>query len=145
MKARDIMEKNFVTIAPQASVLEAVHIMMEHKVSSLPVVNGAGAVLGMVSEGDLLRKKIAPKAPQVVNALGRYEGIEEYREAFRKMGANTTGEIMTAPAIMVQAEDDVMKVGDVVLNHHIKRVPVMEGGQLVGVISRFDLLKLLLV
>ena len=80
----------------------------------------------------------------MVNVLGEYQWMEEYREAFRKMGANTSGEIMTSPVVTVEAEDEAAKVGETVLNHHIKQVPVLENGKLVGLISRANLLKWLL-
>ena len=145
MKARDIMMKDTVTVSPDTPVRKVAELMVTHGLCSVPVVDASGAVLGMVSEGDLLRKKIAPKAPQVLSVLGEYEGIEEYREAFRKMGANTSGEIMTSPVITVQVDDEAQKVGEAVLNNHIKQVPVMENGKLVGLISRSNLLKWLLI
>ena len=144
MKARDIMTKDIMTVSPDTPVHDVAHLMVERAVPSIPVVDAAGKVLGMVSEGDLLRKKIAPQRPQVVNVLGEYQGMEEYREAFRKMGANTSGEIMTSPVVTVEAEDEAAKVGETVLNHHIKQVPVLENGKLVGLISRANLLKWLL-
>ena len=144
MKARDIMTKDIMTVSPDTPVRKVAELMVTHGLCSVPVVDASGAVLGMVSEGDLLRKKIAPKAPQVLSVLGEYEGIEEYREAFRKMGANTSGEIMTSPVVTVEAEDEAAKVGETVLNHHIKQVPVLENGKLVGLISRANLLKWLL-
>lgn len=144
MKAKDIMMKEIMTVSPDTPVRDVAQLMVDRGVPSVPVVDAAGKVLGMVSEGDLLRKKIAPQRPQVVDVLGGYQGMEEYREAFRKMGANTSGEIMTSPVVTVEADDEAAKVGETVLNHHIKQVPVLENGKLVGVISRSNLLRWLL-
>ena len=144
MKAKDIMMTDIMTVSPDTPVRDVVQLMVDRGVPSVPVVDAAGKVLGMVSEGDLLRKKIAPQRPQVVDVLGGYQGMEEYREAFRKMGANTSGEIMTSPVVTVEADDEAAKVGETVLNHHIKQVPVLENGKLVGVISRSNLLRWLL-
>ncbi len=144
MKAKDIMMTDIMTVSPDTPVRDVAQLMVDRGVPSVPVVDAAGKVLGMVSEGDLLRKKIAPQRPQVVDVLGGYQGMEEYREAFRKMGANTSGEIMTSPVVTVEADDEAAKVGETVLNHHIKQVPVLENGKLVGVISRSNLLRWLL-
>ena len=147
MKARDIMTTKLVTVGPETSVKDVVALLVEHKVSGIPVVDVEGKVLGMVSEGDVLRKKIAPKTPDMLSILGAlvyYDGTKEYQEAFRKMAANTAKEIMTEPIISVNVEDDLGKVGSVILDHHIKRVPVLEKGKLVGVISRSDLVKMML-
>lgn len=148
MKARDIMTTKLVTVGPETSVKDVVALLVEHKVSGIPVVDAEGKVLGMVSEGDVLRKKIAPKTPDVLSILGAmvyYDGAKEYQEAFRKMAANTAQEIMTEPVIAVDVDDDFGKVGQVILDHHIKRVPVLDKGKLVGLISRSDLVKLMLV
>lgn len=147
MKARDIMTTKLVTVGPETSVKDVVALLVEHKVSGIPVVDAEGKVLGMVSEGDVLRKKIAPKTPDVLSILGAmvyYDGAKEYQEAFRKMAANTAQEIMTEPVIAVDVDDDFGKVGQVILDHHIKRVPVLDKGKLVGLISRSDLVKLML-
>jgi CBS domain-containing protein len=147
MKARDIMTTKLVTVGPETSVKDVVALLVEHKVSGIPVVDAEGKVLGMVSEGDVLRKKIAPKTPDVLSILGAmvyYDGAKEYQEAFRKMAANTAQEIMTEPVIAVDVDDDFGKVGQVILDHHIKRVPVLDKEKLVGLISRSDLVKLML-
>ena len=148
MKARDIMTTKIVTVGPETPVKEVAALLVEHKISGIPVVDEAGSVMGMVSEGDVLRKKIAPKTPDVLSILGAmvyYDGAKEYQEAFRKMAANTAQEIMTEPVIAVDVDDDFGKVGQVILDHHIKRVPVLDKGKLVGLISRSDLVKLMLV
>ena len=87
---------------------------------------------------------IAAAILSILGALVYYDGTKEYQEAFRKMAANTAKEIMTEPIISVNVEDDLGKVGSVILDHHIKRVPVLEKGKLVGVISRSDLVKMML-
>lgn len=147
MKTRDMMTKDVITVSPETSVRDVAALLVKHKISGIPVVDKDGKVLGIVSEGDVLRKRIAPKAPDTLSILGTmicYDGMKEYQEAFRKMGANTAVEIMTEPVIAVDVNDDICKVGEVILNHHIKRVPVMENGKLTGIISRSDLVKLLL-
>lgn len=147
MKTRDMMTKEVITVNPDMPVRDVAALLVKHKISGIPVIDGNGKVLGIVSEGDVLRKRIAPKAPDNLSVLGTmlcYDEMKEYQDAFRKMGANTAAEIMSEPVISVDVNDDIGKVGEVILNHHIKRVPVMENDKLVGIISRSDLVKLLL-
>ncbi|MEX5284514.1 CBS domain-containing protein [Selenomonas sputigena] len=147
MQARDIMTKDPITAKPGATIREVAEILVENKISGLPVVDENGVMLGIVSEGDLMRKKIAPKAPEILSVLGAiiyYDGLKEYREAFRKLSAVTAQEIMTKDVISVQPEEDVSKVGQLMLDHHVKRVPVLNGRRLVGIISRSDMVKMLL-
>ena len=147
MLAKDSMTRDVITVGPKATVREIAEILVEHKISGLPVVDGEGRVLGMVSEGDLMHKEIAPKLPDALSILGAiiyYSGLKEYQEAFRKMAASTAEEIMTAKVIAVQLEDDVSQVGQIMLDKHIKRVPVLMGDKLAGIISRSDMVKMLL-
>ena len=147
MKAKDIMTHDPITIGPKTNIREIAEILTTHNISGLPVVGEDGAVLGIVSEGDLMRKEIAPKTPDVLSILGAiiyYNGLKEYQQAFRKMSATTAEEIMTARVVTVQQHEDVSQVGQIMLDHAIKRVPVLAGNQLVGIISRSDIVKMLL-
>ena len=148
MKAKDIMTHDPITIGPKTNIREIAEILTTHNISGLPVVGEDGAVLGIVSEGDLMRKEIAPKTPDVLSILGAiiyYNGLKEYQQAFRKMSATTAEEIMTARVVTVQQHEDVSQVGQIMLDHAIKRVPVLAGNQLVGIISRSDIVKMLLL
>lgn len=146
MKAREMMTKNLVTVKEDTPIREVAKLLYERKISGIPVVEN-GKIIGVVTEGDVLRKRIAPRIPDVLRVLGQdvsYEGMDNYHEAFRKMGANTAGEIMTREVRCVDVDDDIIKVGDIILNNNVKRVPVLDNGELVGIISRSDLVKLLL-
>ena len=147
MKAKDIMTHDPITIGPKTTIREIAEILTENNISGLPVVGEDGSLLGIVSEGDLMRKEIAPKTPDVLSILGAiiyYNGLKEYQQAFRKMSATTAEEIMTARVVTVQQHEDVSQVGQIMLDHAIKRVPVLAGNQLVGIISRSDIVKMLL-
>jgi len=147
MQARDIMTQALITVGANTTIREMAEILVEHKISGLPVVDGQGKVIGMVSEGDLMQTKLAPKIPDALSILGAiiyYNGLKEYKEAFRKIAAATAEEIMTKKIIAVQAEEDISRVGQLMLEHHIKRVPVLEDTKLVGIISRSDMVKMLL-
>ena len=147
MLAKELMTKDVITVAPKTTIKELAEIIVNKNISGVPVVDADGMVIGLVSEGDLVRKEVAPKAPDILSILGAivyYDGVQEYREAFRKVAATTAEEIMTEKVIAVQADDDVSKVGQLMMDHHIKRVPVLKGTKLVGIISRRDMVKMLL-
>jgi len=147
MQAKDIMTQKVITVGPKTTIREMAEILVKNNISGLPVVDAAGKVLGMVSEGDLMQTEIAPKLPDALSILGAiiyYNGLREYQEAFRKVAATTAEEIMTAKVVAVQLEEDVSQVGQLMLDHHIKRVPVLEGTKLAGIISRSDMVKMLL-
>ena len=145
MRARDLMTKKVVAITPKTTVMKAARLLREHGVSGLPVVDEDRRVLGIVTERDILLKKIAPTEPGMMNlflSLFNEKETEKYANDVRKMFAATAEEIMTKPAISVEAGEDAIKVGRIMLDRGIKRVPVTEFGKLVGIVSRHDLLRL---
>lgn len=148
MLVKEIMTKNVITVKPDASIRELAELLLEHKISGVPVVDDAGKVCGIVSEGDLMRKEIAPQMPDELCILGAviyYNGLQEYREAFRKFAAMTAEQLMTEKVITIKGEEEVSKVGKIMLDKHIKRVPVLDdSGKLVGIVSRSDIVRMLL-
>lgn len=148
MLAKDVMKKDVVSVAPDATVEEVARLMVEKGVSGLPVVDEEQIVVGVVSELDLMRKEIRPDEPGVwricVWSLGNEKKLDDYRDAVRKYMAQTAGEIMTSPAITVHANDSLEIVGNLMFEKNIKRVIVTENGKLAGLISRSVFTELLL-
>ena len=147
MLAKEIMTEHVISVNPEASIRELAELLLEKRISGVPVVDDAGKLCGIVSEGDLMRKEIAPEMPDELCILGAviyYNGLQEYKDAFRKFAAMTAKEIMTEKVLTVKANDDVSKVAKIMLNKHIKRLPVMDGDKLVGIVSRSDIVKMLL-
>ncbi len=146
MLAKDVMKTELVTVGEDTPVKEIARKMLDHDISGLPVVNGQGEILGVVSELDLMRKQIKPNEPSIWTMIWGMDPDREkqHRDAIRKYMGKTAGDVMTAPAMTVEASDSLEKVGNLMFNKKIKRVFVTEGGKLVGVVSRSAFTKLLL-
>ena len=146
MLAKDVMKTELVTVGENTPVKEIARKMLDHDISGLPVVNGQGEILGVVSELDLMRKQIKPNEPSIWTMIWGMDPDREkqHRDAIRKYMGKTAGDVMTAPAMTVEASDSLEKVGNLMFNKKIKRVFVTEGGKLVGVVSRSAFTKLLL-
>jgi len=98
MKAKDIMVTEVITIKQHATIEEIARVLIDNKISGVPVVDEAGHLMGMVTEGDLLHKETNPRLPHAVNILGAiiyYNGVEQYNEDFKKMMASQALNIMT--------------------------------------------------
>jgi CBS domain-containing protein len=143
MKAKDVMTLNVVSVQPQATVMQAVRIMLQKKISGLPVVDDVGRLVGILTEGDLLRRaetgtqKHRPRWLEFLLGPGRL-ATEYVQTHGRKVE-----EIMTHDPVTVTEDtslDDVVKTME---KRGIKRVPVMRGEHLVGIISRANLLRAL--
>ncbi len=146
MIAKEVMKKEVVTLREDTHVKEIARLMLEHDISGLPVVDGQGKVLGVVSELDLMRKQIKPNEPSIWTMLWGMDADREkkQRDAIRKYMGKTAGEVMTSPALTVDVSDSLEKVGNMMFNKQVKRVFVTDGGKLAGVISRSAFTKLLL-
>jgi CBS domain-containing protein len=140
MKAGDIMTARVISISPDASVQDAVGVMLKNHISGLPVVDASGALVGMVTEGDFLRRAetgTAPKRPRWLEFLvGPGRLAEEYVETH----ARRVGEMMTLDPITITEDTSLDEIVHVMERRRIKRVPVMRGTQVVGIVSRSNLM-----
>jgi CBS domain-containing protein len=135
------MTSRVVAVRTDASVQEAAGLMVEHGISGLPVVDESGHIVGIVSEGDLiLRQKPRDKAPWWRLF---FEDGEELARQYQKAAGTTVGEIMTRDVISVSPEASIAQVAAILDDNHIRRVPVVDEGDLVGIVSRGDLIKAL--
>ncbi|MET8947157.1 CBS domain-containing protein [Streptomyces sp. NPDC004542] len=135
----DVMTHTVVSVGREAPFREVVQLMEEWKVSALPVLEGEGRVVGVVSEADLLPKEeFRDSSP---DRLARRRRLDDLAKA----GALSAGELMSAPAVTVHAGAPVAEAARVMAQHRVKRLPVVDGqGLLEGIVSRSDLLKVFL-
>ena len=141
MKATDVMTREVVSIGPDASVLEAVRLMLQHKISGLPVIDAAGSLQGVVTEGDFLRRTETgtqrKRSRFVEFLLGPGRLATDYAHA----SGRRVGEVMT-PDVRTVAEDAPLEqVVHLMERHRIKRVPVVRDGKVVGIITRANLMR----
>ncbi len=139
MRVKDVMTADVTTVRPGASLREVASILAGRRISGLPVVDQGGELLGVVSEGDILMKEQGRKDGRG-GVLGwlvdRDAGLRE-----DKFGARTAGEAMTAPAITAGPTDRIAKAASLMVENDINRLPVVERGRLVGIVTRADLVR----
>jgi CBS domain-containing protein len=140
MKAKDVMTPNVITVAPDASILDALRLMLTHKISGLPVVDRYGNLAGMVTEGDFLRRAetgTERKRPRWVEfLLGPGTLARDYAHSH----ARRIDEVMTADVWTVTEDADLEEVVTLMEKRRVKRVPVVRGHALIGIVSRANLL-----
>ncbi len=143
MKVRDIMSTKVVTVGPSTSVRDIAALMIEKHVSGLPVLNDNGTLVGMVSEGDLLRRPEIGTEKHRRRWVSFFTGADEQAREFTKSHALRTGDVMTKQVVHVSEETPLGDVVGLMEKHNIKRLPVLSDGKLVGIVSRVDLLRAL--
>ncbi|MCH5671967.1 CBS domain-containing protein [Streptomyces gilvus] len=135
----DVMTRSVVTARRGDAFKDVVRAMQDHRVSALPVVDDGGHVVGIVSEADLLPKEeFRDSDPDRYTQLRRLSDLA-------KAGSITAEELMTAPALTVEADATLAQAARTMARARVKRLPVVDaGGRLEGVVSRADLLKVFL-
>lgn len=137
MKVRDIMTKDVITVEPGASLKDAARLLVEHRISGLPVV-ADGVVLGVISEADLLFKERGPQGRR--SLLGRM--LDGYGiDGELKLEARDVGDAMTIPALTIGPHRALRAAAALMLDEHVNRLPVVLHGKLVGIVTRADLVR----
>jgi CBS domain-containing protein len=146
MKARDIMSANVVTVGPGAAVREIARLLLDNQITAMPVVDQNGAPIGMISEGDLIAPDdIVREARRNcwLTLLAEGEPLSSAFLEWLHSQRRTAGYLMSKPVISVDQDADVGEVARLLAAHHIKRVPVVRNGRVIGIVSRGDLLRAL--
>jgi CBS domain-containing protein len=143
MNAAELMTRDVVTIGPEAPLADAIRLMLKFRVSGLPVVDGAGRLIGLLTEGDLLHRiETGTDAPR----MGWFQAIVA-RGRLAEQYVHTHGrrvqDVMTRDVVTVREESPVADIVRVMESKHFRRVPVVDGEHLVGVVSRSDLVHVL--
>jgi len=143
MKVLDVMQRNPITATAETTIEDAVRRMVEHRISGLPVIDATGTVVGILSEGDLLRRVELGTEARMPGWLRWLAGQGRAAGEYARSRALTVGEVMTVPVISVTPETDLAEVAALMESRRIKRLPVLEDGHLVGMLTRHDLVRAL--
>lgn len=142
MQVKDVMSAKPITVTTRNSIWHAVQIMLKRDVSGLPVVDDNGEIAGIITEGDLLERiEIGRETPADVKS--REPDKEQRISAYLKSHAWCVADVMTTEVIAVEQGTPLSEVASLMRKHRIKRVPVLQGRKLVGIVSRRDLLRIL--
>jgi CBS domain-containing protein len=144
LRVGDIMETDWPTLGPESTVEEAIKLFTEERVSGAPVIED-GRLVGIITEGDLIFRDADVKAPGFLDILGGLVPLgdtDEYRREALKSAGVTVGEVMTDDPVTVAPEATLAETATIMAERRKKILPVVEGGRLVGVITRMDILTL---
>ncbi len=141
MQAKDIMTTSVVTVTQDTTVRDIAKLLLERRISAVPVIGAAGQLLGMVSEGDLMRRAENKTERHPSWWLRLLDGPEEKALAYIKSHGGHASDVMTRDVISVGEDTAIEEIADQLEKHRIKRVPVLKDGSLLGIVSRADLLR----
>jgi CBS-domain-containing membrane protein len=140
MQASEVMTRRVISVEADASILQAVQLMLQNRISGLPVVDGKGGLVGIVTEGDFLRRaeigtqRKRPRWLEILIGPGRL--AEEYVHS----SSRKVGDVMTADPRTIGEDTPLEDAVQLMEKHRIKRLPVVRDGRLVGIVSRANVM-----
>ena len=140
MNVKHIMTWPVFSIGPDATVLQAVQMMLRHKISGLPVVDADGKLLGIVTEGDFLRRAELSTERHRPNWLNFLVGPGRLADEYVQTHTRKVADVMTPEPYTITESTSLEEVVQLMEKHRIKRLPVVRDTQLVGIVSRANLL-----
>jgi CBS domain-containing protein len=141
MTVRDVMTRSVITVKRDTPLKEVARLLIDDRISGVPVVDPDGSIAGVVSEADLLIKEQGADAVRhrpLAWLLGESEGT---RGQLDKLAAVTAEEAMTAPAVMIGSDRPIHEAAAVMTKRGVNRIPVVDEGRLVGIVTRADLVR----
>jgi CBS domain-containing protein len=149
MNIEDIMTENVIYCRPEDPVKHAARLLREYKISGIPVIKG-DKVVGILTENDILKMLEVPERDNQLWLPSPFEVIEvplrelisweETRHALEDVGSKNVGDVMSHPVITARTDENLEEVASRMVKHKINRVPVVEDGKLVGIVTRQDII-----
>jgi CBS domain-containing protein len=143
MKAADVMVANVITVGSEATVQDVALILLSARISGVPVVGPKGELLGIVSEGDLMRRVEAGTGRRRPWWLAIFTGKEVLAAEFVKEHSRKVTDVMTRDVVTASPDTPLWTIANLLEKNAIKRVPIVQGGKVVGIVSRANLLQAL--
>ena len=140
MKAKDVMTEDVVSVREDASVESIARLLLQHRISAVPVTDAGGRPVGIVSEGDMMRRPEAGTERRPSWWLELLQGSDAHAADYVKSHGLVARDVMTRELVTVSENTPLEKVASLLEQKQIKRVPVVRGGKMVGILSRADLL-----
>lgn len=136
MNVTEVMTTNVAAVGRDASLKQVAELMVDHKISGVPVVNADRRVLGVVSEADIIFKAASRLASVGLRGDLVAQAVDQGH-----LAAATAGEAMTAPAVTIDAEQSVAEAARLMVERRVNRLPVLVEGRLAGIVSRGDIVR----
>jgi CBS domain-containing protein len=141
MRAHQIMTRSVITVTSETSVVEAANIMLQRHISGLPVVNSAGHLVGIISEGDFIRRSEIDTQRQRGRFMKFILGAGKEATDFVHEHGRKIAEIMTPEPLTISEDTDLEEIVEIMEKNNVKRLPVTRGDKVVGIVSRSNLLQ----
>lgn len=144
LDAASVMTRFVITAGPDATMTELAKILAQHAISGLPIVDASGKLLGMVSEGDLMRQfthSSEQRRSWWLHMLADGDRLAPEFLEYVRLDRRQARDMMQADVVTTTEDATLPQIAELMGRHHIKRLPVVKDGKLVGIVTRADLVK----
>lgn len=141
MKAADVMVSNVITVRPDQTVQDVAKILLSRRISAVPVVAEGGKLVGIISEADLVRRAETGTERRRSSWLELLAGNAKLAKEYIRANARKVADVMTHDVVTATPDTPLKEIAGLLEKHRIKRVPIVEGGKVVGIVSRANLLQ----
>lgn len=147
IKAKDIMTKEIITVSPETDITQAANLLLEKRINGVPVVNAAGELVGILCQSDLIAQQKSIPIPSLFTLLDGYISLKTSKsmdKEVEKIAATKVAEAMTADPVTVEPETEIEKIAVLMVEKNYHTLPVIEAGELVGILGKEDVLRTLI-
>jgi len=147
LKAKDIMTKAVITVSPDMEIVHAAKILLENRINGAPVVDETGKLVGILCQSDLIaqQKKLPiPSFFTFLDGLITLTSMKQMEKEVQKIAAVTVAQAMTPDPMTVQPDTDIEAVAALMVDQSFHTIPVVEEGELLGIVGKEDILKTLM-
>jgi len=147
LKVKDIMTKELITVSPDTEIVQATKLLLENRINGIPVTDETGKLVGILCQSDLIaqQKKLPiPSFFTFLDGLITLTSMKQIEKQVQKIAAITVAQAMTPNPVTVQPETDIETVAALMVDRSFHTIPVVDKGELVGIVGKEDILKTLI-
>ena len=144
LTAGDVMTRDVITVKKETTIRELAELFNRHRISSAPVVDDNGEMIGIVTETDLIEQDKNLHIPTVISLFDwviYLESDKKFEKALKKMTGQSVGEIYSEEFVKVTPTTPVSDVADILSSRKMNAIPVLDGNKIVGIVARIDLIR----
>ena len=144
LTAADVMTRDVITVKKETTIRDLAELFARHRISSAPVVDDSGAMIGIVTETDLVEQDKSLHIPTVISLFDwviYLESDKKFEKELKKMTGQTVGDIFTREVVQVSSATPVSDLADLISSRKVNSIPVVDGTRLVGMVARIDLIR----
>jgi CBS domain-containing protein len=147
LKVKDIMTKEIITVSPETEIVKATKLLLENRINGVPVLDETGRLVGILCQSDLIaqqRKLPIPSFFTLLDGLIPLISKKQIDKQVRKIVAVTVAEAMTPNPVTVQPDTNIEEVAALMVDRNFHTIPVVDEGELVGIVGKEDILRTLM-